>query len=109
MGMGEQLRMTLQTKLVLRALSKNPLKLRYGLGISKEAGLPSGTIYPILARLERAGLLRSAWENIDPSEQGRPRRRHYWLTGEGVTTARRVTAGLHELPWGSSSLGDVGP
>jgi PadR family transcriptional regulator PadR len=103
--MGEQFRMTLQTKLVLRAFSKSLTKPRYGLDIAKEAGLPTGTIYPILARLERAGVLKSAWEDVDPSEQGRPRRRHYWLTGEGVPVARQATASLYRLPWDPTSDG----
>jgi PadR family transcriptional regulator, regulatory protein PadR len=95
-----RLRMTLQTRLVLRALSKNPLKPRYGLDISKESGLPDGSIYTILARLETAGLLRSAWEDIDPAKVGRPRRRHYWLTGDGVRVAREVASTTPSLTWG---------
>ena len=91
--------MTLQTKLVLRALSKNLLEPRYGLDISKESGLPDGSIYTILARLETAGLLHSAWEDIDPTTEGRPRRRHYWLTGEGVRVARQVMPTTPSLTW----------
>ena len=97
--MGTKLRMTLQTKLVLRALSKNPLQPRYGLDISKESGLPDGSIYTILARLETAGLLYSAWEDIDPATEGRPRRRHYWLTGEGVRVARQAAPTTPSLAW----------
>ncbi|MFJ5273794.1 PadR family transcriptional regulator [Streptomyces sp. NPDC088358] len=66
--------MTLQTQLVLRALLENPAKQRYGLELCDLAGPPSGTIYPILARLEQIGWLDSSWE--DPAvheETGRPR------------------------------------
>jgi DNA-binding PadR family transcriptional regulator len=94
-----KLRMTLQTKLVLGALSKNPLKPRYGLDISKESGLSDGSIYTILARLETAGLLHSVWEDIDPVKEGRPRRRHYWLTGEGVRVARAIAPMTPSLTW----------
>jgi PadR family transcriptional regulator PadR len=95
--------MTLQTKLVLRALSKDPLKPRYGLDISKESGLPDGSVYTILVRLETAGLLHSAWEDIDPAKEGRPRRRHYWLTGDGVRVAREVAVTTPSLTWAPST------
>lgn len=48
---------------------------------------PSGTIHPILARLEQAGWLESRWEEIDPSEKGRPRRRYYRFTSDGAALA----------------------
>ncbi len=48
----------------------------------------TGTIYPILARLEAAGWVVSDWEAIDPAEEGRPRRRLYYLTGAGALQAR---------------------
>jgi DNA-binding MarR family transcriptional regulator len=47
-------------------------------------GLPSGTIYPILRRFERNGLVRSRWENPQEARnEGRPRRRYYELTPAG--------------------------
>ena len=91
--------MTLQTRLVLKALCKNPLEPRYGLDISRESGLPDGSIYTILVRLEAAGLLRSAWEDVDPEKVGRPRRRHYWLTGDGIRVAREVASTTPTLTW----------
>jgi DNA-binding PadR family transcriptional regulator len=75
--MGNEPRMTLPTQLVLRVLMTDPSKELYGLQICGEAGLPSGTIHPILARLERAGWLSSRWEKVDTHEEGRPRRRYY--------------------------------
>jgi hypothetical protein len=47
--------MTLATQLVLRAMLAEPAKEMYGLQVCQEAGLPSGTAHPILARLERLG------------------------------------------------------
>jgi PadR family transcriptional regulator, regulatory protein PadR len=70
-------RMTLPTQLVLRVLMADPSTELYGLQICAEAGLPSGTIHPILARLERIGWLSSRWETVDTREEGRPRRRYY--------------------------------
>ncbi|MEV5982142.1 PadR family transcriptional regulator [Streptomyces sp. NPDC052114] len=85
--------MTLQTQLVLRALLEDPAKQRYGLELCDLAGLSSGTIYPILARLEQVGWLDSSWE--DPAlheETGRPRRRFYRITKEGAEQARLALA-----------------
>jgi len=48
-------RMTITTQLVLRALLAEPTREMYGLEICAEAGLPSGTIHPILARLAGLG------------------------------------------------------
>jgi DNA-binding PadR family transcriptional regulator len=84
--------MTLPTQLVLRALLESPARQRYGLELGQAAGLATGTIHPILARLERMGWLTSSWEDIDPHEQGRPRRRYYVLTPDGAERARYVLA-----------------
>ena len=92
MGNPSGLRMTLPTQLVLRALLAEPAQEMYGLQICSEAGLPSGTIHPILARLERVGWLESRWEDVTPSEQGRPRRRYYRLTKDGAERARIAMA-----------------
>jgi PadR family transcriptional regulator, regulatory protein PadR len=81
-------RVTFQTAMVLREMLAAPTKPSYGLELSQETGLPTGTIYPILARLEVAGWIHSGWENIDPVVEGRPRRRLYYLTGEGASLAR---------------------
>src|SRR6185437_4354188 len=85
-------RMTLSTQLVLRVLLDDPAREMYGLEICAEAGLPSGTIHPILARLEGIGWLESWWEDTDPHEQGRPRRRYYRLTQDGAALARDALA-----------------
>ena len=89
-------RMTQTTEAVLRALLENPSKDMYGLEICAKAELPSGTIYPILARLERIGWLESSWEEIDPQAQGRPRRRYYRPSREGAEHARLALARVTE-------------
>lgn len=81
-------RMTIPTQLVLRALLHDPTCERYGLEIGDAAGLPSGTVHPILARLEGIGWLVSRWEDIDPRREGRPARRYYRLTPGGLDGAR---------------------
>jgi len=57
----------------------------WGLQLTKELGLPSGTVYPLLERLEREGFVVSQWD----SDQARgPRRRLYALTEDGRAWAR---------------------
>jgi DNA-binding PadR family transcriptional regulator len=85
--MGQTPRMTIPTLSVLGALLNRPSEALYGLEIARVADLHSGTLYPILARLERAGWVESDWEAIDASETGRPRRRYYRLTGAGADHA----------------------
>ncbi|MGI5215039.1 PadR family transcriptional regulator [Plantactinospora sp. CA-290183] len=87
-------RMTLPTQAVLRTLVQHPSHEFYGLELCAAAGLASGTIHPILARLENLGWLTSRWEDLDPHEAGRPRRRYYSLTSDGAVQARRALAGV---------------
>jgi DNA-binding PadR family transcriptional regulator len=84
--------MTIPVQLVLRAMLAEPTREMYGLQICQQAGLPSGTIHPILARLEALGWLQSHWEDTDPQEEGRPRRRYYKLTDDGAERARIALA-----------------
>lgn len=82
------LRMTLATQLVLRALLARRGKEAYVRQISQAIGLPSGTVTPILARLERFQILTSRIEDVDPSKAGRPRRKYYGFTPRGAQQAR---------------------
>jgi PadR family transcriptional regulator PadR len=59
-----------------------------GTEISRSTGLASGTLYPILFRLEEAGWLESMWEMAVPALVKRPRRRLYRMTGLGESNAR---------------------
>ncbi len=94
-------RMTVPTALILGAIASGS---RYGFDIMDATGLPSGTVYPALRRLEGAGLLRSRWEAArDAQRAGRPRRRMYELTGAGAAVlpaARRKLAALPQLVGG---------
>src|SRR4029453_12900746 len=89
-------RMTIPTQLVLRALLADPAQEQYGVEIGAAAGLPSGTIHPILARLEGVGWLTSRWEEIDPRAEGRPARRYYQLTPGGIQLARAALRPHHQ-------------
>ncbi|MGB2571255.1 PadR family transcriptional regulator [Micromonospora citrea] len=90
-------RLTAQTVEVLRLLLTDPAVPRYGRDIARETGLKTGTLHPILARLELAGWVESFWE--DPAEhedQGRPRRRYYRLTGDGLKAAQGAVVDVVE-------------
>ena len=89
--------MTLQTIAVLQAMLEAPTHAHYGLQLAGKTHLLTGTIYPILARLEKAGWVSSTWEARDPSELERPRRRLYMLTGSGAQAARAALADVHRL------------
>ncbi|BFU43145.1 PadR family transcriptional regulator [Krasilnikovia sp. MM14-A1004] len=75
-----------QTLLVFQSLISDPERWRYGYDLSRETGLASGTLYPILMRLAKQGLLDTGWEPSD--EPGRPPRHTYRLTADGAVLAR---------------------
>ena len=79
---------------VLKIFLEDPTQPRYGFEIMRLTGLASGSLYPMLARLERAGWLTKGKENIDPHAEGRPPRLHYFITGAAETAARRQLADL---------------
>jgi DNA-binding PadR family transcriptional regulator len=84
--------MTAPLERVFRVFLDDPAALRYGYDLMKAAGLPSGTLYPLLARLQARGLVVSAWET--PQHDGERPRRYYHLTGEGIEVARLELAQL---------------
>jgi DNA-binding PadR family transcriptional regulator len=87
-------KMTVPVAKVLAALLADPAGEHYGLQLMQQTGIASGTLYPILTRLQNAGWLTARWEDEDPSDAGRPVRRYYQLTPEGAEAAR---TGLAEL------------
>lgn len=86
-------RLTVPVLLVLSAMLERPTEEWYGLDLASRAELKSGTIYPVLSRLEQAVWLTSRWEDVDPARVGRPRRRLYRLTAEGEKVAEEAVAG----------------
>jgi PadR family transcriptional regulator, regulatory protein PadR len=75
--------LTYTAALVLHAIHSGR---RYGFQVMDGAGLPSGTVYPALRKLEKSGLIRSQWEkeSVARAEQ-RPARRYYQVTRAGET------------------------
>jgi DNA-binding PadR family transcriptional regulator len=86
-----------QTYLLLAAFLEQPRTWRHGYELSKETGLKSGTLYPLLMRLSDQGLLDARWT---PSDQpGKPPRHMYRPTAGGLSLAReqRASAGYAGL------------
>ncbi len=82
------MRLTYPTALVLEALLQGH---HHGFDIMDATALPSGTVYPILRRLNAEGCVRSHWEreSVARREQ-RPPRRYYELTSTGIAAAREA-------------------
>ena len=79
--MSPRLNLTYPTALVLQALAAG---FHYGFDIMDATGLPSGTVYPILRRLDGEGLLASHWEaDAAAQKEQRPPRRYYAITTAG--------------------------
>jgi len=71
---------------------------RYGLDLVTNTGLPSGTVYPVLGRLLKRGWVESRWEDQRTADrEGRPRRKYYGITDEGLTVLRQAARPLGDL------------
>jgi len=79
------------TRQVLQAFLDAPAEETYGFALAEVTGLASGTLYPILRRLEHDGLVRGSWAEVESAGQRR-RRKYYSLTGEGRRAANAATA-----------------
>jgi PadR family transcriptional regulator len=85
--MKSDLRLSRQTVNLLEAFIAEPGEWRYGYDLSRDTGLKSGTLYPILMRLEKRKLLETRWELI---ENGKPPRHMYRLTLRGRELSREA-------------------
>jgi len=92
------IKMTGPVQQIMRAMLADPAASRYGLEISKLAGLETGTLYPVMARLEAVGWVESSWEDPDLGvRERRPRRRYYQLTRDGAEQARFALAEISQI------------
>lgn len=96
-----KLRLSPQTLQILDAFLQDPADWKYGYDLSRNTGLRSGTLYPILMRLADRKLLDTAWET---AEIGKPPRHLYRLTPDGLQFARehqpsRSAGGLRRPAW----------
>jgi PadR family transcriptional regulator PadR len=88
--MGTSGRVSKQTLKLLAALTAKPSAWHYGYALSRATELMSGTLYPILMRLEKRGWLVTKWESPPPG--GRPPRHLYRLTASGHAWAIEAIA-----------------
>jgi PadR family transcriptional regulator PadR len=87
--MGKLFSLTYPTAAVLLAIRHGH---RYGFDVMDATGLPDGTVYPILRRLERRGVLEGVWEDEAKARADqRPARRYYRLTRVGEEALAEVT------------------
>ena len=66
-------------------LSATPDEEFSGYELGRKLQISSGTLYPVLVKLETAGLVSCRWEDGDPRELGRPMRRYYKISGLGIS------------------------
>ena len=89
-----------QTAAALSAFLERPGEWLYGYDLSKQLGLSSGTLYPILMRLGDRGYLETEWKK--PAKDGRPPRHMYRLTAAGRVWATealsKITTASNPLP-----------
>jgi PadR family transcriptional regulator, regulatory protein PadR len=103
--MEPKMRRSPQTLLVLAEFLQCEREWRYGYDISRNTGLKSGTLYPILMRLAEHQMLETSWE---ANAEGRPPRHMYKLTRDGLRYARVNAAGEPLNVIGLPALGEVG-
>lgn len=104
--MVERLKLTTTVVRVLTCFIEDVDADRYGMDLMRDSDLASGTLYPILNRLEEAGWLTASWEKVEPGATARPARRYYRLTPDGAEAARTELAAVHERL--SKALGPLG-
>jgi DNA-binding PadR family transcriptional regulator len=82
--MADEVKLSHTAAIILQAIHAGD---GYGFSVMEMTGLPSGTVYPAMRRMERDGLIRSQWErqSIADAEQ-RPPRKYYRLTRSGQAT-----------------------
>lgn len=91
-------RMSLATAQVLSEMLKRPADEFYGMELIKATGIPSGSLYPIMMRLEDHGWVTSHWEDL---EEGKRKRKFYRFTPLGE---RRATEEVNAI---SSRIGGI--
>jgi DNA-binding PadR family transcriptional regulator len=84
---------------VLTVMLTRPTEWRHGYELARHAGLSSGTLYPLLIRLNERGLLEARWE--EPAQPGRPARHVYRLSSAGRAFARSLDASEGAIALGS--------
>lgn len=86
--MSDDVNLSHTSALILRTVGAG---YRYGFDIMEMTGLPSGTVYPALRRLEEQALVQSTWEKASKAlAEQRPARKYYRLTSLGERTLSKA-------------------
>jgi DNA-binding PadR family transcriptional regulator len=110
--MATRTRTSKQTLALLSALAAKPSQWHYGYALSRETALMSGTLYPILMRLEERGWLETQWETPEALAEGRggrPPRHMYRLTAGGRAWATEALAAARGASKSKSSRATLKP
>jgi PadR family transcriptional regulator, regulatory protein PadR len=110
--MATRTRTSKQTLALLNALVAKPTQWHYGYALSRETELMSGTLYPILMRLEERGWLETQWESPEALAEGRggrPPRHMYRLTAGGSAWATEALAAARGASKSKSSRATLKP
>jgi DNA-binding PadR family transcriptional regulator len=100
-------KLTYATALVLEAVAAGH---HYGFDVMDATGLPSGTVYPVLRRLDDEGLVRSRWEKAERAQrEGRPPRRYYELSAAGNEMLRAARRRFRVLGAAVAASGGLRP
>ncbi len=85
--MGDSAKLSHTAALILQTVDNG---CRYGFDIMDATGLPSGTVYPALRRMETEGLISSQWEPEKKAlAEQRPARKYYRITRDGAQVLER--------------------
>src|ERR1700689_2006968 len=86
--MPDEIKLSHTSALILQTLGAG---YRYGFDVVEATGLPSGTVYPALRRLEKLGQIHSVWENESKAfAEQRPARKYFKLTPPGERTLAKA-------------------
>ena len=85
--MPQRLNLTYASAVILEAIAE---RQTYGFQIIDATGLPSGTVYPALRRMEMIGLVESAWDHQSAEKSGGPPRKYYRMTDAGNEHLERL-------------------
>lgn len=87
--------LTYSSVLVLQSISRG---YSYGFDIMEATGLPSGTVYPALRRLESLRYVTAQWEASEVAQhEKRPRRRYYRVSSAGEAALAKALQRFHAL------------
>jgi DNA-binding PadR family transcriptional regulator len=97
--LSEELKLSAAGLRLLNLFAQDPTRRWSGAEIARALNMGSGSLYPLLAKFEAMKLLRAEWEDVNPRDVGRPRRRYYNLTALGARKARNILSEFQFGEW----------